>query len=492
MAYQHGVRVSELATSILPPVSVDSAIPFIVGTAPVNMTDTANVNKPVLCSSYAEAVAAFGYCPAQGTGLKKFDYSICEFIQSQFGLFGVGPVIIVNALVPSAHKTTASTSTITLDAKTGSATIEEQGILLDTVTISPNEEDATAYTKANYQTTFDSNGHLVVTSNKATDGTFLLITGTALTFTAEKLDPTAVTAADIIGGVDANGVKSGFELVDECFPRYRLVPSILLAPGFSEQPSVAAVMAAKADSINGCFSAVALVDVPTDTVKQYSDVAEWKNTNNIVDEKQICCWPMVSLDGTAYHLSTQLAALMGQTDSDNDGIPYVSPSNKNLQMTAAVLKDGTEIWLGQNNATYLNSQGVITALNFIGGWKCWGNRTACYPGSTDVKDAFIPIRRMFSWIGNTFIQTYWQRVDYPLNRRQIDTIVDSANIWLNGLAAQEAILGGRVEFLESENPTTDLMDGKVRFHVYITPPSPNREIDFILEYDPDNLSTLFA
>lgn len=35
------------------------------------------------------------------------------------------------------------------------------------------------------------------------------------------------------------------------------------------------------------------------------------------------------------------------------------------------------------------------------------------------------------------------------------------------------------------------MDGIARFHVYVTPPSPNREIDFILEYDASYLSTLF-
>ena len=84
-------------------------------------------------------------------------------------------------------------------------------------------------------------------------------------------------------------------------------------------------------------------------------------------------------------------------------------------------------------------------MNFIGGWKCWGNRTACYPGVTDVKDSFIAIRRMFNWVGNTLVQTFWQRVDYPLNRRQIDTIVDSANIMMNGWTARQFILGGRVE-----------------------------------------------
>ncbi|MBS7328955.1 MAG: phage tail sheath family protein [Oxalobacter sp.] len=493
MAYQHGVRVSELATSILPPVEVDSAIPFIVGTAPVNMTDIANVNKPVLCSTYDEAVAAFGFVPAaedSASGLKKYSYSISEFIYSQFALYGVGPVIIVNVLDPSTHKTPAETASITLDARTGSATVPEAGILPDTVSIAADGE-SDPYATSSYATSFDADGNLVITSLKDSEGSFLLTTGAELVFSAEKLDPSAVDGDDIIGGVDTNGVKTGLELIEECFPRFRLVPGIILAPGYSSNPSVAAVMAAKAANINGCFSALALIDVPTGTVSSYTAVADWKNTNNITDEKQVCCWPMAALDGTAYHLSTQMAGLIGQVDGENDGIPYVSPSNHNLQMTAAVLADGTETWLGQDTAAYLNSQGVVTALNFIGGWRLWGNRTACYPGNTDVKDAFIPIRRMFSWIGNTFIQTYWQRVDQPLNRRQIDVIVDSANIWLNGLAAQQVILGGRVEFLESENSTVDLMDGKAKFHVYITPPSPNREIDFVLEYDPDYVSTLF-
>ena len=46
MAYKHGVYVSEVPTSILPAVTVDSAVPVIFGTAPVNMTDPTNVNQP--------------------------------------------------------------------------------------------------------------------------------------------------------------------------------------------------------------------------------------------------------------------------------------------------------------------------------------------------------------------------------------------------------------------------------------------------------------
>ena len=99
---------------------------------------------------------------------------------------------------------------------------------------------------------------------------------------------------------------------------------------------------------------------------------------------------------------------------------------------------------------------------------------------------------MFNWIGNTLVQTFWQRIDFPLNKRQVQSIVDSANIWLNGLTARQYILGGRVEFNEEENPVTALMDGIATFHVYVTPPSPNREIEFVLEYDVNYLNSLFA
>jgi len=181
-----------------------------------------------------------------------------------------------------------------------------------------------------------------------------------------------------------------------------------------------------------------------------------------------------------------------RTDADNEGVPYESPSNKNIPINAAVLEDGTEIVLDTLAAAALNGEGIVTALNFIGGWVLWGNRTGAYPGSTDPKDTFIPIRRMFNWNTSSLVLSYWQKVDNPLNRRLIETVVDSENIRLNGLAARQFILGGRVEFREDENPTTDLIDGIVRFHQYFTPPAPAEQISWITEFDPEYVNTLFG
>lgn len=479
MTYKHGVGISEIPTSIVPPAHTSAGLPVVFGTAPVNLVrDPAPANKPILCYSYQEAVEAFGYSANWES------YTLCEFIYSHFALFNVAPVVLVNVLDPTVHKAEVASEAVALTAKEGK--LKELGIMLDTVVI---KNEVTPYVKdTDYTLAFDKDGYVVVSVVEGGG-----ITGETVTATYTKLDPTTVTSSDIIGGIDVNtGAKEGLELINEVFPRYRLVPGQILAPGWSHDASVAAVMKAKASNINGHFRAISLEDVPTDTVKKYSDVAAWKNTNNYTSTYEAVCWPKVKLGEAHYHLSTQLAGVICQTDSENDDIPYVSPSNKNLQANGAILEDGTEVILGPEEAAYLNGQGIVTALNFIGGWKAWGNRTGCYPAVTDPKDAFIPIRRMFNWIGNTLTLTFWSKIDNPANRRLIDTVVDSANIWLNGLAARGFILGGRVEFLQDENSITDLMDGILRFHVYATPPSPAREIDFIIEYDPQYLAGLFA
>lgn len=487
MAYQHGVTTQERPTSILPPVRTFAGLPVVVGTAPVVLADdgVGKVNTPVLCYSFAEAQAALGYSADYGK------FTLCEAMDVFFKLFNVGPVIFINVLdsTKTANKTTVTAEAKTLDAN-GEAATTNSYVVPSSVVVK-NQAGSTTYIKdTDYTLTFDDIGKAVIT--RKTGGAIAANAQLAIDYS--YLNGTGVVAADIIGGTDASGNPTGLEVIEQVFSQTRLVPAQILAPKFSTDPTVAAVMFAKAPAINGLFKAVALVDVPTGSVTKYTDVPAWVNTNNYKDEHAIVCWPKVKLGTTEYHLSTQVAALNMLVDSQHGDIPYVSPSNNNIQANASVLAGGSDVWLNHPQANYLNAEGVVTALNFVGGWVAWGNRTGCYPANTDPKDNFIPVRRMFNWIQNELILTYWQKVDGPITRRLIDTVVDSYNIRLNGLSAIEALVGenNRVEFLEIENPTTDLIDGKVRFHVYVTPPTPGEQLDFIVEYDPANLQSLFG
>ena len=73
----HGVYVSQQATSVSTPVVAESGVPFVVGLAPVQAADKpAAPGTPVLCTSWSEAVEKLGYSDDWAT------YTLCEFMYS--------------------------------------------------------------------------------------------------------------------------------------------------------------------------------------------------------------------------------------------------------------------------------------------------------------------------------------------------------------------------------------------------------------------------
>ncbi|MGN0902873.1 MAG: hypothetical protein ACI4M9_06280, partial [Succinivibrio sp.] len=93
--YKHGIYISETGTSLIPTVRVESALPFVIGTAPINQiaAGSRKINETVLINSYAEAVKYFGFEPAQVfneiTGDKKFTHGLCEFMYANFNFYGI-------------------------------------------------------------------------------------------------------------------------------------------------------------------------------------------------------------------------------------------------------------------------------------------------------------------------------------------------------------------------------------------------------------------
>ena len=478
--YYHGVKTRQVATSVSTPVAADCGVPFVVGTAPVQSVNGA-VNEPIMVQNYAEAVSALGYSDAWGK------YTLCEMAYSHFKLYGVSPAVFVNVLDPTRHK--KSIAAADHDLSDGKVSLPIEAIT-SSVKIKKGTEGNETYTAGEDYDLFYEGEHLIV---EVIEGGDIPASATKLNIVYDEVDPSAVTEADVIGGFDTATKKySGLELIDTVFPKYGIVADLILAPGWSHRPTVAAIMSAKAASINGVFEGKALIDVDTAAVKHYADVPAWKKAQNINSKNEILFWPMVKLGDYTFHLSVQAAGRMAATDTDNGGCPAESPSNKLLQIDSAVLSDGTVVLLDLNNANYLNSNGVVTALNWIGGYVLWGNETACYPSDTDVKNYFISVSRMFGWVANSLILTYWSQIDKKMTRRLIDSIVDSVNIWLNGLISEEQLLGARVEFRDVENTDAALMSGKAVFHIYMTPPSPMKEAEFVLEYDVSYVSAALA
>ncbi|WP_295759200.1 phage tail protein [uncultured Oscillibacter sp.] len=480
-----GVHVYEKATYVQTPKVATVGIPFVVGTAPVqSAAKPAKSNVPVLVTSWDEAVEKLGF---------SYDwesYTLCEFMYSHLQLFGAQPVIFCNINDPASMKREEAAADYTVADHRVAVSVDA---IADTIKVSVAEgAGETAATRAlerdtDYSILYDRDDTdtYVCIVELLEDGSAYDAETVSVAYSAA--DPKTATVADVVDGVAQ---------VDACLTAVGLVPDLIAAPGWSHNTVVAAVMATKAAAINGLFKGKAVIDADSgeDGVTEYSQLSGYKNKNNFVDVDQIICWPMVQLGDYRFHLSTQICGLMATVDAGNRGIPYESPSNKNLKMDACVLKDGTPVNLTWNQVDLIaGSWGVVTAVNFLdSGWVAKGNYTACYPGNTDVKDQFIPVSRMFDFIGNTLIRTFWSKLDKPMTPALRDSILQTCNIWLGGLTGGGYLYGARAEMLAEENPLTSLLDGIITLHIYNAPPVPAQEIDFILEYDVSYMETALA
>ena len=477
---KHGVYILEEGTALTAPITSGSSIQVVIGTAPVHMVEdpAAVVNIPILANSAAEAMAALGY-------VDDFEnFTLCQTMYATNNLFQVSPVVYINVLDPSMHNKAMTTGSVEVELL--QARITEKGVIPSMLTV--QNGDQTLVDGTDYTTEFDTDGSLLIN----------LISGgrgqgaQTLTVSGKVIDPSVVTKTDIIGSYNvASGKETGMELIRQVYPKLGVVPGLLLAPGWSQEPEVGIALAAKAANINGVFKAMAILDLDTTTATKYTDVKEIKENRGFTSE---FCYPLwLSFRVGDYILagSAVAAALISYTDASNDDVPSISPSNKLLGVTGTCLADGTEVNLDQDQANVVNSYGVATALN-MNGWKLWGNYTGAYPSSTDPKDIWFPVRRMFNWQGNNFILSYFDKVDDPMNQILIESVVDSENIRCAAYAPDKWA-GANIQYLKSDNPDTDILAGRMTFRQSIAPYTPAQEINNILSYDTALLaSTLTA
>jgi phage tail sheath protein FI len=332
---------------------------------------------------------------------------------------------------------------------------------------------------------FDDSGNVTVA---------LLASGSAasaakLYIAYDKLDPSKVTADDIIGGKTAAGVETGLELIRQIYPMLNVNAGLITAPTWSKNAAVAAVMEAKCSSINGCFDSESVVDIDSTVTKLYSDVETGKGTLGVTGTHSIVCWPMWHENNKVISLSAVAAARMTATDMANDQVPYKSPSNKSLGDEGyACLEDGTKVLLDQEQANVINGVGVVTALN-LRGFVLWGNNTAAYPSSKEAKDRWISVRRFFTWWTNRFINTYIKRIDENVSRRMVETIVDDENIVCNGYVARGYVPGASIS-VDYDNSV--FADGKLVFSEKIGAYPPAESITNKVSCDTSYLQSEFG
>ena len=480
MVYKHGVYVEENPTTFEQPGESTSTTIVAFGTAPINLADDPNsvVNSPQIVRTFEEAKNLFGY----SDDWEK--YTLSEVMDAAFKQVKSAPLVLVNVLDPNEHTTSVTSEEIT--AINSQATINTEGIVLDSVVLKSQDGTTTYTIDEDYLLAFDDEGFVSVS---VLDGGQITVSET-LTVDYDKLDPSLVTNDDIIGGYDeTTNTFKGIETVSTIFPKLNVVPSLLIAPGFSHNQEIGAALVAKSEAINGSFKTENVLDLEGNTID--SAILD-KETKLYDDKSSVLAWPKIKISDKTYRYSSILASVMQRTDVENDNVPYQSPSNKRISISSLVNDDGQEIYLDQVQGNRLNGKGIVTAIN-MRGWRVWGNNTAMYDDENlsnvpDPKDRFIAVRRMFNWWGNSFILNYFDRVDDPTSYRLIESVVDQENIRANGFKARGQIAGAKIEFREKDNPVHQIMDGKIQFIQKIGFLTPAKEIENVIEFDPTILT----
>lgn len=490
MTYKHGIEVMERETSFPSPAATKYGVQVIFGTAPVHLAKEPGkaVNQPVKAASFEEAKEKLGYSDDWER------YSLCQSMYASFQLFQINPVIFVNVLDPQKHTTDLMKTEYAVEDH--QIVIEEMGVLKDTLTVSAQlgrsytgtakageskvaERSSELKEETDYIADFDDTGKLVLT---------LLRTGTAydvknLMVSGKALSPEMVTEEDMIGAYEVEtGKETGIEVLRQVYPKYGLIPGVLMAPGWSHKPNVGAALQGKCEDICGAFRCTCLLDLDTSQTKTYTDVEKAKNEAGYDESHSVVLWPMVTVGGKRCWYSAVYGAMMSYQTASNQDVPYLYPSNKPLYTDGACLEDGTEVLLDQVQAGVLNGFGVVTAFHDTQ-WKSYGNNMGCYPGVTDPKDRWIGCRRMFDYVANYFVTEYRSRLDENMNKRLIDDIVNSFNIWGNGLVSSGMCAGLSAEYRSEENTMEDVLAGHLRIRIYFAPYTPAEYIKATMEFD---------
>lgn len=483
--YKHGIATTRDTSINIDPAVAQYGIQCIIGTAPVNtLADPSKaLNKPIACYSMSEFEENFGKTSDYE------NYTLSQAAYMAFKKFAVGPIICINVLDPTkaAHKTAVAAAA--KDVVDGKVVIEDQGALLSSVVVTKSDDSAvpeTSGTTINYLKSIDADGNLVIAPTS--DGS--IASETSIKVAYDKIKPSGVTATDIVGGLDANNVRTGIELVDEVYNTTGLIPFILLAPKFSENASVAAALEAKAQLAGDLLNGIAVVDIESSVTTNYENVYAKKQAMALTTRWVVPCWPMVKVDGKVFSMSTVTGALLQSICVENNGVPADSPDNRLAMITAVCLADGTELHLTTKEVNdYLNAYGINSCV-YIAGWKFWGGNTAAYPEDTDPNDRFIKCVMVSNYLEDRFKTEYLSSVGRTGSVKRIQSVVSNYNIALNALIGT-TLAGVEVVFNSSENPMSEILEGRYKFHTRYADFTPMVYIENTFTWDSSILQAAF-
>lgn len=471
--------------------------PVYVGTAPVNLVrgfaDAGVINEPIKLSNMVDAQRKLGYAADWGT------FTLCEVMNAHFNntIGNIGPIYVINVLDPSEGKhRKAEETTKQLSFTGGRAEFASGTIILDTLTIAKSEGGDYAE-GTDYAVDYNFTKGTVIITSLIDDSP---LTGT-LTASFYEVDDTSIEDEDIIGGVTASGEYSGLSSIALLYPEQFAVCNLIAAPGWSHSPAVYNAMLTTSQKINGHWDSFVVADLPlvdgsAQAVDTITKAVAWKKNNAFTGERSKVYWPQgIDNLGNVYHLSTLAVVELMRADFSHNSVPMETCGNKAIPIIKQYFgANATNRGFSQQEGKELTQNGISTAVAWGGEWVLWGDHTAAYTYGADVdpRAIFDVSMRMLMHITNDFQREWSPKIDEPMTRALKDEIINREQEKLDGYVSMGALLGEpKIVFLESENSTTDIMNGDFRWDIAVTPTPPLKSASVYVAYTDAGFSVYY-
>ncbi|RMQ63300.1 Major tail sheath protein [Pseudomonas syringae pv. tomato] len=287
-----------------------------------------------------------------------------------------------------------------------------------------------------------------------------------------KLDDAASQTSAIIGGVKADGSRTGLQALLDGKSRFNAQPRLLIAPKHSSILAVGTAMAALADKLR----ALPIFDGPNTT-----DEAVMAYAKNFGGKRSFMVDPGVQYWDTAASKtidapgSAWVAGLFAWTDAEYGF--WASPSNKEFVGITGTKRpieflDGDETC----RANLLNNANIATIIR-DDGYRLWGNRTL----SSDPKWAFVTRVRTMDIVMDAILYGHKWAVDRSITATYIKDVTEGLQAFMRDLKNQGAIINFEV-FADTElNTASQLEQGKVFWNIRFTDVPPAENPNFRVE-----------
>jgi hypothetical protein len=285
-------------------------------------------------------------------------------------------------------------------------------------------------------------------------------------------DVTKVTASDIIGSVNENGIRTGSKAIYDINTLYGNEVNIIIAPEYSAQTEVRNALVTIAEDLKArvyldCPSGLSVNEAIT---KRNTDLM-CSSKNAYMAMPHVYRYNSLTNQDELRPISPVLAGLRVKINKTQDVAKSID-NTKSITITG--LEVPVEFILNKENteSNALNGAGIGTVINWKGTYRIWGARNCAYPSEKGI-ETFDSVIDTANFIEKTIESNSFECVGAKITRAFIDNVIETIKAKFNTWKNPEVgiILDGDVWYDTDLNTSDTVSNGYIQFSYDFCPPS---------------------